>query len=269
VVTPLQGIFLAENSSELYSASYSLETHFTRHGLLIFMSERSFVLAAGFPSQQRNRRPFSLGNREWIMLLEVAIGFLLIMLTVWTPRPLQTRLFWISAAWLAACTAVAIWRKGMPRLRFPSLKACAWMIGAGVLLAAGLVALAAAAGTLHGLFGVRDPLRHAGGYMVWAIIQQYIQQAFFFTRFEQVTRNGVVAGLLAALLFGVAHLPNPVLAPVTFFGGWLLSELFRRYRTVLPLGIGHGLVGIAIALSVPDHIQHHMRVGLGYLRYIS
>jgi hypothetical protein len=64
-------------------------------------------------------------------------------------------------------------------------------------------------------------------------------------------------------------LPNPVLAPVTFVGGWLLSELFRRYRTLVPLGIGHGLVGIAIALSVPDHIQHHMRVGLGYLRYIG
>jgi hypothetical protein len=233
------------------------------------MSERSFVLATGFPAEQRNRQPFSLGNGKWIMVLEVAVGFLLIMVTVWTPRPLQTRLFWISAAWLAACTALNIWRSGIPRVRVPSLKAASWMVGAGVLLAAGLITLAAAAGTLHGLFGAQDPLRHAGGYMIWAIIQQYIQQAFFFTRFEQLTRNGVLAGLLSALLFGVVHLPNPVLAPVTFLGGWLLSELFRRYRTVLPLGIGHGLVGIAIALSVPDHIQHHMRVGLGYLRYIS
>jgi hypothetical protein len=233
------------------------------------MSELSLVVTDGFPSPEPNPQPLSLRRREWIMLAEVMVGFLLIMLTVWTPRPLQTRLFWISAAWLVICTVMGLGRNGLPRLRLPSLKVSACMIASGLLLAAGVVALAAAAGTLHGLFGVTDPLRHAGGYICWAIIQQYIQQTFFFARFEQVTRNGLLASGLTALLFGVAHLPNPVLAPVTFLGGWVLSELFRRYRSVLPLGIGHGLVGMAIALSVPDHIQHHMRVGLGYLRYIS
>src|SRR5215813_2478749 len=144
---------------ELFRAAPCIEyfgTHFTVHGLLIFMSERSFVLATGFPAEQRNRQPFSLGNGKWIMLLEVAVGFLLIMVTVWTPRPLQTRLFWISAAWLAACTALNIWRSGIPRFRVPSLKAASWMVGAGVVLAAGLITLAAAAGTLHGLFGAQD-----------------------------------------------------------------------------------------------------------------
>jgi hypothetical protein len=233
------------------------------------MSELSLVLTQGFPSPEPGSSRLSFGRREWILLVEATVGFLLIMFTVWTPRPLQTRLFWISAAWLALCSAMALARNGIPRLRPPSLKVSACMIASGVLLAAALMALAAAAGTLHGLFGARDPLRHAGGYLCWAIIQQYIQQTFFFARFEQVTRNGIVSGLLTALLFGVAHLPNPVLAPVTFLGGWVLCELFRRYRSVLPLGIGHGLVGIAIALSVPDHLQHHMRVGLGYLRYIS
>jgi Type II CAAX prenyl endopeptidase Rce1-like len=233
------------------------------------MSELSLVVTDGFPSPEPNPQPLSLRRREWIMLAEATVGFLLIMITVWTPRPLQTRLFWTSAAWLAICNLMALGRNGLPRLRLPSLKVAACMIVSGLLLATLLVALAAAAGTLHGLFGASDPLRHAGGYICWAIIQQYIQQTFFFARFEQVTRNGLLASGLTALLFGVAHLPNPVLAPVTFLGGWVLSELFRRYRSVLPLGIGHGLVGMAIALSVPDHIQHHMRVGLGYLRYIS
>jgi len=233
------------------------------------MSQLSVVVTEGFPSQEPNRKSLSLGLREWIMLGEAAVGFLLIMVTVWTPRPLQTRLFWITAAWLVLCTAMALARNGIPRFRLPSLKVSAFMIASGLVLASALVALAAAAGTLHGLFGVQEPMRHAGGYLVWAIIQQYIQQTFFFARFEQLVRNGVLASMLTALLFGVAHLPNPVLAPVTFLGGWVLSELFRRYRSVVPLGIGHGLVGMAIALSVPDHIQHHMRVGLGYLRYIS
>jgi membrane protease YdiL (CAAX protease family) len=234
------------------------------------MSEHlSLVLPADFPATQPRRERISLDRRKWITLLETAVGFLLIMVTVWTPRPLQTKLFWIAAVWLVACSVVAAWRNERPGFKLPSLKVSALMIASGLLVAAGLIAIAAAAGTLHGLFGAKDPLRHAGGYICWAIIQQYIQQMFFFTRFEQVTRNGMLAGFIAALLFGVVHLPNPVLAPVTLLGGWLLSELFRRYRTVLPLGIGHGLVGLAIALSVPDHIQHHMRVGLGYLRYMG
>jgi membrane protease YdiL (CAAX protease family) len=143
------------------------------------------------------------------------------------------------------------------------------MLFAALLLSGGLMMTAAGLGTLHGLFGTRDPLRHASGYICWAIIQQYIQQSFFFSRFEQLTRHGWLASLFAASLFGVAHLPNPVLAPVTFVGGWLMSELFRRYRTVLPLGLGHGMIGIAIAVSVPDHLQHHMRVGLSYLHYLT
>src|SRR5262249_29691713 len=234
------------------------------------MSEQlSLMMSEGFPAPERPSEPFRLGRREWVTLLEVTVGFLLIMMTVWTPRPLQTLLFWTSAAWLVACTVIGVWRHGLPSWRLPSLKASALMIVCGLLIAVGLMALGAAAGTLHGLFGAQEPLRHAAGYICWAVIPQYIQQTFFFARFEQVTHNGLLAGLLTALLFGVAHLPNPVLAPVTFLGGWLLSELFRRYRSVLPLGIGHGFVGLAIALSVPDHIQHHMRVGLGYLRYIG
>jgi membrane protease YdiL (CAAX protease family) len=104
---------------------------------------------------------------------------------------------------------------------------------------------------------------------MWAVVQQWIQQSFFFERMERVIERGVLASFATAALFGLAHLPNPVLAPVTFLGGWLLSELYRRYRSVVPLGIAHGLVGLAVALAVPDSLNHHMRVGLGYLRYMS
>jgi len=33
--------------------------------------------------------------------------------------------------------------------------------------------------------------------------------------------------------------------------------------------VAHGLIGLAIAVSIPDSLHHHMRVGLGYLRYPS
>ena len=33
------------------------------------------------------------------------------------------------------------------------------------------------------------------------------------------------------------------------------------------LGIAHGILGLSLALTVPNSLHHHMRVGLGYLRY--
>jgi hypothetical protein len=35
------------------------------------------------------------------------------------------------------------------------------------------------------------------------------------------------------------------------------------------LGLAQGLLGLCIAICVPDSLIHHMRVGLGFLRYQS
>jgi hypothetical protein len=225
----------------------------------------SFLLSA--PVAKEKIQVASTGQRDWLALLQVSTGYALIMGTVWTVKTTQRWFFWISAAWFLAWALITAWKKVRRGVKLPSAKVAALLVLAGALVAGSFMMLAAALGTLHGLFGRKDPVLHAGSYMVWAIIQQIIQQTFFLTRFEQLTQSGLRASLIAASLFGLAHLPNPVLAPVTLAGGWLMSELYLRYRTVLPLGIAHGLVGMAIAVSVPDHIQHHMRVGLSYLLY--
>lgn len=205
-------------------------------------------------------------KQKWILVLESLIGFGLIMATVWTTKVEQRSLFWISAAWFACFAALAL-RRSWRNIAFPPLKLSAFLIAGGIVVAGCIVAIAARVGTLHALFGIKDPLQHASMYLLWAVVQQLIQQKFFFSRFERLTSRGVLATFIAAALFAVAHVPNPVLVPITFLGGWLLGEIYRRYRYVLPLGIAHGVVGIAIALSVPDNIQHHMRVGLSYLTY--
>ncbi|HEU5412353.1 MAG TPA: CPBP family intramembrane glutamic endopeptidase [Candidatus Angelobacter sp.] len=204
------------------------------------------------------------GERRLAPLLAIAAGYALIMITIWSPRPAQRWLFWIDASFFFCAAVVAFRRQpfGFPKLDFSLVS-----ITTGAVLA-GLISLVAAQlGTLHGLFGTPRPFLHAATYLTWAIVQQWIQQAFFFVRLERVLQRGLLASFTTAVLFGLAHLPNPVLAPLTFLGGWILSELYRRYRSVLPLGMAHGLVGLAIAVSVPDHIHHHMRVGLGYLLY--
>jgi membrane protease YdiL (CAAX protease family) len=206
----------------------------------------------------------SLTERKYIPLLAMAAGYGLILATVWTEDALQRRLFWITAAFFLLATVIAFWKKP-PRL--PSLNRTLVMAGFGALVAAAIVLAAAMLGTLHGMFGARSILLHSSGYLLWAVIQQYLQQCFFFSRIERFTRSGILAVSIAAALFALIHLPNPVLTPVTFLGGWVLSDLYRRYRSFLPLGIAHGLVGLALAVSIPDHAMHHMRVGLGYLHY--
>jgi hypothetical protein len=71
----------------------------------------------------------------------------------------------------------------------------------------------------------------------------------------------------AAILFASAHIPNPVLMIGTLLWGLVACALFLRYRDLYSLGVAHCLLGICIAVSVPAHIHHGMRVGLGYFLY--
>jgi membrane protease YdiL (CAAX protease family) len=74
---------------------------------------------------------------------------------------------------------------------------------------------------------------------------------------------------LAGALFAAAHLPNLVLTVATLVWGIVSCALFRRYRNLWMLGLAQGLLGLCIAICVPDSLIHHMRVGLGFLRYQS
>jgi membrane protease YdiL (CAAX protease family) len=251
------------------------------------------------------------------IFLNIAFGYTLILLTIWSTRPIQKKLFWIDVAFFLSVAVLALYRhptaeecnpcnqsfggddalsgSGMaldgnrpqstsglvsgfvgfirqrfrrPALDLPPLHFSVLVIAMGMLAALVVVVVSDRLGTLHRLFGQRNALLHGTSYLLWAVVQQWIQQSFFFVRMERIIHRGILASFTTAALFGLAHLPNPVLAPLTFIGGWLLSELYRRYRTLIPLGIAHGLVGLAIALSVPDRLNHHMRVGLGYLHYM-
>ncbi len=207
------------------------------------------------------------GRSKALLLAELVAGYALIMVTIWIPNPTQRILFWASAGWFLLSLLLAKGRGEPLGFKRPPFRMTVVVVSLTILIAVSMGAMASLLGTLHGLFGVRAPLLHASMYMTWALVQQYIQQSYFLARIEKLTSNGVLASFITAALFGVAHLPNPVLTTVTFAGGWILSELFRRYRTLYPLAVAHGLIGLAIAVSVPDHIHHHMRVGLGYLRY--
>jgi len=130
-----------------------------------------------------------------------------------------------------------------------------------------MVAIVVIGSAIHNLGPAqRVPWERIWKYALWALEQQFILQSFFYVRMESLlgSRRAVWG---AALLFCLAHFPSTVLTLMSFIGGLLFCEMFRRYRNIFPLGLVHTALGLTIAASLPDRLLHHMRVGIGYLLY--
>jgi membrane protease YdiL (CAAX protease family) len=139
-----------------------------------------------------------------------------------------------------------------------------WILPAAAVLAVLSVLVARSIGTFHPLYN--PDLAHVGGYVLWTLYQQFLLQDYFMPRLTRAL--GSDAGIaVAALLFAVAHLPNPSLTAATLVWGAVSCFLFRRYRNLYALGLAQGLLGLSFAICVPDSLHHHLRVGLGYLHY--
>jgi membrane protease YdiL (CAAX protease family) len=201
-------------------------------------------------------------------LLELSIPYGLILLVIWTPRPWQKVLWWVAAAAIVAIFWMSFDRMVALGLRIAGFFRALWIAVAAVLLAAAAVLIALQFHTLHlpsgGPIGF---IRNYWAYALWACVQQLLLQGFFLPRCLELTKARVSAALLAGVLFALAHLPNPVLTPVTLIWGFAACVLFLRYRNLYPLALAHAIVGIAIGVTVPGPVDHNMRVGLGYLTY--
>jgi membrane protease YdiL (CAAX protease family) len=140
-----------------------------------------------------------------------------------------------------------------------------WILPAAIALAALSVLIAAKIGTLHPLY--KADFTHISGYVLWTIYQQVLLQDYFMDRLLRLVSKESIAVTLAGVLFAAAHLPNLVLTASTLVWGIVSCALFRRYRNLWALGLAQGLLGLCFAICVPDALHHHLRVGLGYLRY--
>jgi membrane protease YdiL (CAAX protease family) len=200
-------------------------------------------------------------------LLELAVGYTLILATVWTANPMQRVLYWLAFAWIVATTwmrrdgwtALGLGRKGLLQ---PF-----WVVGVALLFSAIAIFISWRTHTLHRLHGPTPLLLHGWGYIVWSLMQQFLLQSYFLLRLLRLLPGKAASILVAAGIFSLAHLPNPVLTPMTFVWGIIACTLFLRYRNIYALGVAHGIMGLCIAVTVPNSAHRHMRVGLGYLRY--
>ena len=197
-------------------------------------------------------------------LAELTISFAAILVVLWLPT--REQLIFGPIALLAPLILVLLQRPTLNELgvnwrRFIS---SLWILPAAVVVSAAGILLARTAGTFHELY--KPDLAHVGGYVLWTIYQQFLLQDYFMPRLTRVLRVDAAIAF-AAVLFAIAHLPNLALAVATLVWGAISCALFRRYRSLLVLGITQGLLGLCLAVCVPDAYLHHMRVGLGYWHY--
>jgi hypothetical protein len=200
-------------------------------------------------------------------LAEFIVCYALILLTIWTARPLQRWLYWVALAWVVATTLRDFQGWAAYGLRRAGFWRSAWVIAMAAVLAAIGMAMAEHFATLHTPHGAEGWVRTFGGYTVWSLMQQFLLQGYFLQRIQRLIPNRRRAVLLAASLFALAHLPNPILTPVTLLWGIVACTVFLRARNIYPLAVAHAIFGISIAVMLPPPVIHNMRVGLGYLRY--
>jgi membrane protease YdiL (CAAX protease family) len=213
--------------------------------------------ASGILSDQAARRSL------W---LQISVAYLLLQASLWTPMGRLAILWMILTIVVifgfAFSGRYSVREMGLAR---PTLRGSLWTVAIGMALTASIPAVAA---LTHGNLGPTHvlPLHTAWHYALWAVEQQFILQSFFYLRLETLlgSRQAVFT---AALLFATVHIPSPILVVGTLAGGLFFCEMFRRFRNIFPLGLVHAAMGLTMAASFSDSLLHHMRVGIGYLRF--
>lgn len=201
-------------------------------------------------------------------LIELAVGFGLILIVIWTPRPLQRWLWIVAAAFVFAAICMSWNGPRSMGLCITNLFRSLWVVGFALLVAGAAVLTAERMHTLNLPDGPIHFVERYGAYAVWAFVQQLLLQSFFLARSMRLLPGANYAAALAAVFFAIAHLPNPILTAVTLILGLASCFVFLRYRNLYSLAVAHAILGIAIAITIPGTVHHNMRVGLGYLTYV-
>ncbi len=207
--------------------------------------------------------PRASGSRR--DLFELIFGYGLILFVLWTPEVPQRIL---SPVALVVTLTIELARRPSPEslgLGRSGLAPSFWILPVSVLVVIAGLAVALEIGTLHPLY--KADFMHISGYILWTVYQQFLLNDYFMPRLVRLLKHEGAAVGVSAVLFAAAHLPNLPLAAATLVWGAISCSLFERYRSLYALGFAQGLLGLCFAVCVPDALHHHLRVGLGYLRF--
>lgn len=126
----------------------------------------------------------------------------------------------------------------------------------------GIFVAGAMAGTIHDR---RDFLGTFLALVPWGGAQQWVLQTAVLRDCQRAA--GRQAGIgIAALLFGLVHLPNVFLTVMTTIGGLIWCPIYDRYPNIVPLAVSHALATLAILYAFDEAITGRLRIGASFLR---
>jgi membrane protease YdiL (CAAX protease family) len=145
-----------------------------------------------------------------------------------------------------------------PKALVPAFRATARFTIPSVLVVLGI---GAALGTLHDRGSL---LRNLAVLIPWGASQQWVLQTVVLREVRQIAspRKSIV---IAALLFALVHLPNPLLTLMTFVGALGWCAIYARYPSVVPLAISHAIATLALLFAFDDDLTGRLRIGHAYL----
>ena len=202
---------------------------------------------------------------HWLAILDVLGIPLLIAWYIWRLQFTAPRTWIIFLAWLGASFLL---HRDTPQTLgwradnlWPATRQAAVVFA---ILAIALVLVGLGLGAQRRIPPHLASLRRLWNYFAFCLLQQVALQSFLNNRLMSLLPNVWVSPLLAGVIFGALHWPNPVLVPVTFVGGSIMAWLFARQRNIIPLTVGQAILGSLVWWAFPLAWHHSMRVGPGY-----
>jgi len=204
--------------------------------------------------------------RRRLIWAQVMIAFLAVECGVWAAR-LSVRNRWALAAGIIVVAFALLDRPSVRRLGLglPDAIGSSLMLGIGLTCAVLLMSMTRWVGGVVPANPLFPNMHLAWQYMVWALVQEFVLQSFFFTRCEELFGSST-AVWVTATFFAAVHVPNMVLTTFTLIGGLFFCEMFRRYRSIYLLGIVHAVLALTLSTTIPPSLLFHLRVGIGFLR---
>ena len=120
----------------------------------------------------------------------------------------------------------------------------------------------------HGNFSLRPLRLRLLAVPIWALFQQAVLQGFINRRAQVFLGSGTKSILLVALIFGVLHLPGPLLTVLAFIGGVVWATVYQRKPNLWALAISHTIVSLTLSLAIPAALSYNLRIGFKFFGFI-